>query len=238
MIHYVELVLICLLLLLLQLLLLLLLLQFNPTGHVYRAGAFFSLYVDEFFSGGRLRSRPCSPTLLHQKQNWVKEVLAKDCSRKERKKNHINCTFSHYFNRGVSRRGFFPYFFIFFLHSPASNCVHTHTHHTTQRVCQKRKTIGSCPLLEMSDNKRESLSWIVRQHQANSCWVVSYSLDILYIPNHQWWYAKWKLSWNMYTHCIHVFARLALDLYAQSVLIDKISASELSRKFKSALLVG
>ena len=40
-----------------------------------------------------------------------------------------------------------------------------------------------------------------------------------------------------YTHCIHVFARA--DLYAQSELINKISASELSRKFvKSALLVG
>ncbi len=36
-----------------------------------------------------------------------------------------------------------------------------------------------------------------------------------------------------------VFARLAPDLYAQSVIIDKISASELRRKFiKSALLVG
>ena len=34
-------------------------------------------------------------------------------------------------------------------------------------------------------------------------------------------------------------ARLASDLYAQSVLIDRISASELSRKpIKSALLVG
>ncbi len=42
-------------------------------------------------------------------------------------------------------------------------------------------------------------------------------------------------SVEIYTHCIHAFARL----YAQSVLISKISASELSRKFiKSALLVG
>ena len=40
------------------------------------------------------------------------------------------------------------------------------------------------------------------------------------------------------THCTHVFARLDVDLYAQSVLIIKISASELSRKFiKSALLL-
>ena len=38
---------------------------------------------------------------------------------------------------------------------------------------------------------------------------------------------------------MHIFARLAPILYAQSVLSNKISASELSRKFiKSALLVG
>ncbi len=41
------------------------------------------------------------------------------------------------------------------------------------------------------------------------------------------------------THCIHVFVHLAPDLYAQSVLINKISAAGLSRKLiKSALLVG
>ena len=41
------------------------------------------------------------------------------------------------------------------------------------------------------------------------------------------------------TRRMHVFARLAPDLHARSVLISKISASELSRKFvKSALLVG
>ncbi len=39
--------------------------------------------------------------------------------------------------------------------------------------------------------------------------------------------------------CIYVFCTFGADLYAQSVLINKISASELSRKFmKSALLVG
>ncbi len=39
--------------------------------------------------------------------------------------------------------------------------------------------------------------------------------------------------------CMHVLARFASILYAQTVLIDKISASELRRKFiKSALLVG
>ncbi len=47
-------------------------------------------------------------------------------------------------------------------------------------------------------------------------------------------------SVGIYTHC--VFARLCtfgVDLYAQSVLINKFSASKLSWKFiKSALLVG
>ena len=43
-----------------------------------------------------------------------------------------------------------------------------------------------------------------------------------------------------YTHCTHVFfCMFGSDLYAQSVLINKISESELSRKFtKSVLLVG
>ncbi len=51
------------------------------------------------------------------------------------------------------------------------------------------------------------------------------------LPNHQRWHAKW----NMHT-CICTFGA---DLYAQSVLINKISASELSWKFiKVALLVG
>ncbi len=41
------------------------------------------------------------------------------------------------------------------------------------------------------------------------------------------------------TRCMHVLARLAPDLYAPSVLVSKISASELSRKFiKSAPSVG
>ncbi len=41
------------------------------------------------------------------------------------------------------------------------------------------------------------------------------------------------------THYIHVFCTFGTDLYAQSVLINKISASELSRKFiESALLAG
>ena len=41
------------------------------------------------------------------------------------------------------------------------------------------------------------------------------------------------------THRVHVFCTFGSDLHAQSVLIDEISASELSRKFiKSELLVG
>ncbi len=60
--------------------------------------------------------------------------------------------------------------------------------------------------------------------------------DIL--PNHQRWYAKWKLSWNM--HTLHTrFCTFGTDLHAPSVLSNKTSASELSRKLiKSALLVG
>ena len=43
----------------------------------------------------------------------------------------------------------------------------------------------------------------------------------------------------MRTRCIHGFCTLGADLYAQLVLTNKISASELRRKFiKSALLVG
>ncbi len=59
-----------------------------------------------------------------------------------------------------------------------------------------------------------------------------------FLPNHQQRYAKWKLSWNICTLHTH-FCTFGADLYAQSVLINKASASELRRKFiKSALLVG
>ena len=49
---------------------------------------------------------------------------------------------------------------------------------------------------------------------------------------------KWKLSWNM--HALRTrFCTFGADLYAQSVLNSKISASELSPEFiKSVLLVG
>ena len=58
-------------------------------------------------------------------------------------------------------------------------------------------------------------------------------------PNHQQRYAKCKLG-REYVHVAHTFfARLGTDLCAQSVLNNKISASELSGKFiKSTLLVG
>ena len=57
------------------------------------------------------------------------------------------------------------------------------------------------------------------------------------LPNHQRWYAKWKLSCNIYTLRTR-FCTIGADLYAQSVLINNIFASELSRKFiKSALLL-
>ncbi len=49
------------------------------------------------------------------------------------------------------------------------------------------------------------------------------------LPNHQRWYAKWKLSRNMYA--LHAcFGTFCADLHAQSELINKISASELRRK--------
>ncbi len=58
------------------------------------------------------------------------------------------------------------------------------------------------------------------------------------VPTTNRWYAKWKLSWNMYALNTR-FCTLGADLYAQSVLTNKISLSELTRKFvKSALLVG
>ncbi len=49
-------------------------------------------------------------------------------------------------------------------------------------------------------------------------------------PNHQRWYAKMEARLE-YAHLAHtLFTRLGTDLYAQLVLIDKVSASELSRE--------
>ncbi len=46
-------------------------------------------------------------------------------------------------------------------------------------------------------------------------------------------------SVGMCTHRVHVFCTFAADLHAQSVLINKNSASELSREvLMGALLVG
>ncbi len=88
----------------------------------------------------------------------------------------------------------------------------------------------------MSDVPSSSRSWewffvivalVSEERMQRLCW-----------PNHQRRHAKWKLSSNVYT--LHTrFCTLGADSYAQSVLINKISASELSRKFvKAALLVG
>ncbi len=50
---------------------------------------------------------------------------------------------------------------------------------------------------------------------------------------------EWKLSRNIHTRCMPHFCTFGTDLHAQLVLVNKISASELSPKFiKSALLVG
>ena len=50
---------------------------------------------------------------------------------------------------------------------------------------------------------------------------------------------KIRSSVGICARCTRVFAHFGADLHAESVLTDKISASEFSRKFtKSALLVG
>ncbi len=75
-------------------------------------------------------------------------------------------------------------------------------------------------------------------HQGQELVKAYYCYTSARTPNHQRWHAKWELSRNAYT--LHTrFCTFRADLLAQSVLISKISASELSRKFvKSALLVG
>ncbi len=59
------------------------------------------------------------------------------------------------------------------------------------------------------------------------------------IPNHQPVVCKMEAQLE-YTHIAHTFLHVwHLNLYAQPMLVNKISASELSRKFiKNALLVG
>ncbi len=56
-------------------------------------------------------------------------------------------------------------------------------------------------------------------------------------PNHQRWYTNGSSVEILYIHIAYIFCMFGANLYAQSVLINKISASELSRKFISALLV-
>ena len=64
------------------------------------------------------------------------------------------------------------------------------------------------------------------------------SSNCVHCPDHRRWCAKWKLSQNAYT--LHTsFCTFSADLYAQSVLNNKISASELSQRFiKIVLVVG
>ena len=76
------------------------------------------------------------------------------------------------------------------------------------------------------NNFNDDFSYLVEENHS-TCLV-----GLQWLPNQQRWYAKWKLSWNMYT--LHTCLA-----HAQSVLIKKNSASELSWKFiESALLVG
>ncbi len=66
--------------------------------------------------------------------------------------------------------------------------------------------------------------------------------NVSFSTNNKGWkengHQQWKLSWNIYT--MHTdFCIFVTDLHAQSLLINKISTSELSRKLnKSGLLVG
>ncbi len=79
---------------------------------------------------------------------------------------------------------------------------------------------------------------LIGRNRFYSSWTNAISHTRTHTPNHQRWYAKEMLSWNTYT--LHTcFCTLGNDLHAQLVIINKISASELRRKFiKSALLVG
>ena len=62
---------------------------------------------------------------------------------------------------------------------------------------------------------------------------------LVWEPNHQRWRVKMEAQSEHVSIAHAVSQRLAPDLHAQSVLADKIPASELRRKFiKSALLVG
>ncbi len=90
-----------------------------------------------------------------------------------------------------------------------------------------------------SEKKREKQEQIPVPNPCNVTWVESKNKNIeVHFPNHQRWYAKWKFSQSMYT--LHSrFRTFGTDLYAQSVLSNKKSASELGQKFiKSALLMG
>ncbi len=68
---------------------------------------------------------------------------------------------------------------------------------------------------------------------------VSHIIDTFFPPQPAMVVCKNGSSVGICTHCAHVFCTFGADLRAQSVLIDKNSASELARKFiRSPLLVG
>ena len=53
------------------------------------------------------------------------------------------------------------------------------------------------------------------------------SVSLVFIPNHQRWYAEWKyISVGIYTHRLRTrFCTFGADLYAYAVLFNKISPS-------------
>ncbi len=61
------------------------------------------------------------------------------------------------------------------------------------------------------------------------------SSGMFYTPTTNGGMQKWKLGRNMYT--LHArFCTFGADLHAQSVIVNKISASELTRKFTKSWL--
>ncbi len=56
-------------------------------------------------------------------------------------------------------------------------------------------------------------------------------------PTTNWWHAKWELSQDMYALRTHS-RTFDADLHADSVIIRKISALELRRKFIKGCVVG
>ncbi len=104
-------------------------------------------------------------------------------------------------------------------------------------LCDGQQQLRFCCHRDFSWEKNQRRKrWIL----LDKCFfgVLATSLFYKHTQPHATWDAKWKLSWNVYTLRAH-YCTFGADLHAQSVIINKISASELSRKLiKSALLVG